>query len=349
MSVDPRLHVRAIPTRLALGSREPPFGLHRFLYRTRCHAMLKSIAIAAFALGISLVSNALAQARDGYRQVFPATSPPATWVWGLTWSMAFDEARSETVLFGVSYNETWVWDGVNWTQRHPVVSPQVCCGRMAYDAARAEVVLVAGATDKRETWVCDGVTWTQKPTPIAPCVACSSWSMAYDAARGELVGFGGGDALHSFPPQTWVWNGSEWTQRFPSVSPTAGELVYDSGRSAIVLFGGQNLPETWIWDGVNWSERFPATSPPADTALQWSMTLTKAESSWLVESAFRVGNISPMRGRGMGWCGKRSARLAYWDSRRSWSTTPRARRSSPSEALSREHILGRMIPVCPQP
>ena len=46
-------------------------------------------------------------------------------------AMAFDAGRAETVLFsggsqqnGQPGNETWIWDGTNWSQRSPAVSPR---------------------------------------------------------------------------------------------------------------------------------------------------------------------------------------------------------------------------------
>src|SRR5689334_16778108 len=61
--------------------------------------------------------------------------------------MAYDQARSEVVLFGGMANggrrgDTWTWDGTTWTQHFPATSPSPRFGMgMAYDETRGEVVL----------------------------------------------------------------------------------------------------------------------------------------------------------------------------------------------------------------
>jgi len=84
--------------------------------------------------------------------------------------------------------------------------------------------------------------------------------MAYDAARRQVVLFGGvnpnsGVLLND----TWVWDGSNWTQKSPQTSPPAREghaMAYDIARGRVVLFGGldakmNTLNDTWLWDGIN--------------------------------------------------------------------------------------------------
>ena len=87
--------------------------------------------------------------------------------------------------------------------------------------------------------------------------------MTYDAGRGEVVLFGGATGI--LYGDTWVWDGSNWTQRFPLTSPPARlghAMSYDATRGETVLFGGYpNLSDTWIWDGANWTQRFPVMSP----------------------------------------------------------------------------------------
>ncbi len=110
-----------------------------------------------------------------------------TWVWdGTNWTqkspansptprfgpaMAYDAARGKVMLFGGndgrsggSLNDTWVWNGSDWTRQEPVHSP---VGRthhsMAYDAARGQVLLFGGLLNclcgdygssyGRDTWV----------------------------------------------------------------------------------------------------------------------------------------------------------------------------------------------------
>jgi uncharacterized protein (TIGR03437 family) len=201
------------------------------------------------------------------------TSPPARSSFG----MAYDSASGQVVLFGgfggfgnngtggAKYlADTWVWDGVNWTQKLPQASPPADSGfPMVYDSTHSEAVMF---NNDLQTWVWNGTNWIEKfPQPV-PSV---SGAMAYDSAESEGV-------LLNEIGQTWVWNGVNWRQEFPQTTPPGGEPSFDSALGQVVLFGGQIPPasglgnftsvnDTWVWNGSNWIQQFPATSPPAQS------------------------------------------------------------------------------------
>src|SRR5579864_8601744 len=78
--------------------------------------------------------------------------------------------------------------------------------------------------------------------------------MAFDSAHGQVVMFGGTSDLRVNLNDTWLWDGSNWTQQSPQDSPSARvghAMVYDSSHDQTVLFGGINgiyLEDTWIFD-----------------------------------------------------------------------------------------------------
>ena len=225
-----------------------------------------------------------------------------TWVWdGTNWTqkspenspaaralaaMAFDAAHGEVVLFGGEsqvnksgvLNDTWVWDGTNWTQRSPVNSPPARRGHMmAYDSVHGQVVLFGGdgsATNSlfNDTWVWDGTNWTQKDTPTGPPPRMAS-AMAFDSVRNEIVMFGGYNFTTDNLNDTWVWDGDKWTEKSPASSPSGRyfhSLVFDSAHGQAVFFGGYVYDDTygfvpkndtWLWDGTDWTEQSPANSP----------------------------------------------------------------------------------------
>ena len=133
--------------------------------------------------------------------------------------MAYDETRRQIVLFGglslpagTNPNDTWVWDGTNWSELSPATSPSArAYTGMVYDAARGGLVLFGGENTSgghlNDTWVWDGTTWTQRavsgPSPRAPS------TMACDVARGVTVLFGGYDG--GINGETWEWDGTAWT------------------------------------------------------------------------------------------------------------------------------------------
>jgi hypothetical protein len=81
--------------------------------------------------------------------------------------MAYDSAHAQVMLFGGGdkgghLGDTWTWDGTDWTERRPSHSPQVRkVHAMAYDAARARVLLFGGSFGDRlsDTWTWDGTDW----------------------------------------------------------------------------------------------------------------------------------------------------------------------------------------------
>ena len=109
----------------------------------------------------------------------PATSPPARYGHAL----AYDPVRSRVVMFGgagltaTGLDDTWEWDGTNWSQR-PMYGPDArCLGPLAYDEASGTVVLVGGATTCSGTpsplddpWVYrwDGTWWTGSLLDVRP-------------------------------------------------------------------------------------------------------------------------------------------------------------------------------------
>jgi len=81
---------------------------------------------------------------------------------------ATDERTGTIVMFGgTCCNDTWTWDGRQWTERHPRHSPSVRSSTgpmpgMAYDAARGRVVVFGGSGFNgilNDTWTWDGTDW----------------------------------------------------------------------------------------------------------------------------------------------------------------------------------------------
>jgi hypothetical protein len=112
------------------------------------------------------------------------------------------------------------------------------------------------------------------PRPIAGVggiTARCCFGMAYDALHNSTVLFGGCcDASGNFLNETWVWNGTTWTQLSPASSPcprNSTRILWDGHQ--IILFGGLGGPtcpspnvlqrDTWLWNGTNWIQ----CAPPA--------------------------------------------------------------------------------------
>lgn len=132
--------------------------------------------------------------------------------------------------------------------------------------------------NQSETWEFDvnTYTWARVLTATVP-QARSEAQMAYDLARGECVLFGGKvltGTTNLQVAETWVYNGTDWTQKFPhnSPCPRSGEdnIAYDSVRGVVVLHAANTLTvggvrcspdQTWEWNGVDWYLAHPSTLP----------------------------------------------------------------------------------------
>ncbi len=187
-----------------------------------------------------------------------------------------------TVLFGGNgttggtpkFDETWEWDGIDWTQRSPAAAPSARDTTMAYDSARGVTVLYGGYDGalKGDTWEWDGTSWTLR-TPTDPegdgdPLPTQAPSLAYDSARGVTVLFGGSivppGSGKVYSGETWEWNGTSWRHAVPTdpegdgnPSPRWGEIAYDTARGTVVLFGGSGNSgvknDTWEWNGTSWA------------------------------------------------------------------------------------------------
>ena len=206
-------------------------------------------------------------------------------------AMAYNPGTGNTIMFGGdtlgfpagTVNETWSYDGSDWTLLTPTASPAARAGiKIAYDVAGGVMVMYGGgppgffggpATD--ETWTFDGTTWTQVFPTTTPG-GLVLYSMTYDIARSRTVVYGGQPDTF-FPidsDKTWEWNGTDWTEIVGANQPGPLEraaMCYRSGIARTVMFGGID-PQTggvntvWLFDGTAWTAApITGTAPVART------------------------------------------------------------------------------------
>src|SRR5262249_49488496 len=114
---------------------------------------MKRSSLAIAALAVNLVAYSSTEVRN-WIQRSPSANPPQR----SFHDMAYDSVRHKLSLFGGSgvpdgmgalvccYDDTWNWDGVNWTQDSaaaPHPSARAAHG-MTFDSARSQVVLFGG-------------------------------------------------------------------------------------------------------------------------------------------------------------------------------------------------------------
>jgi hypothetical protein len=153
-------------------------------------------------------------------------------------------------------------------------SPRESAG-MVYDATQKNVLIFGGdhTTDRKilgDTWTWDGTSWTERHPSSSPSPR-TRMAIAYDQVHQVVVLFGGTDRFLTVPgsanrSDTWIWDGTTWTQRQPAPAPSLAEAVmtFDESSRSVVLFGLQaagGAPETWTWNGTAWKQAHPASSP----------------------------------------------------------------------------------------
>lgn len=197
---------------------------------------------------------------------------------------AWHPAQNGLVMYGglqsgptLTLNETWLFNGVTWTQLTPTTTPPPRWGhRMVYDTRRARIVTFGGRSptttaNANDTWEWDGVDWQQILTPSAPS-ARAFYGMAYDQRRGRTVIYGvQGGTIATGGNQTWEYDGATWTQATTATVPPGLEspaMAYDEGRGVVVMFGGFNgtppgtdYRTTYEFDGVDWTLRSTVNAP----------------------------------------------------------------------------------------
>jgi hypothetical protein len=156
-------------------------------------------------------------------------------------------ARQRTVLFGglgaSGYNnDTWEWDGVNWTLRTLPQSPTARYETsLVYDPARERCVLTGGwgsGGAVADVWEYDGNTWTPRATATTPA-ARSGHAAAFDVERGRMLMFGGEFASGSLTSQTWSYGLTD-----PAAFTTFGNGCPGSAGTPVLAPSGQSLP--WL-------------------------------------------------------------------------------------------------------
>lgn len=209
-----------------------------------------------------------------WEQQFPTVSPSPR----VAHSMAYDSLRGVTVLFGgavainaaAALDDTWEWDGAEWSQRVVQPSPPAMLGQsLAYDPVRGVMVLAGG--NPFETWEWDGSNWIERFPPVSP--PATTWQftqllppnfMVFDSWRGVIVRISNSSAGGALQTTLWEWDGTQWMERTVAGLPSLVlGAAFDSLRGVMVAAGLSAGSVTILeWDGTSLSASSPAMSVP---------------------------------------------------------------------------------------
>jgi hypothetical protein len=186
-------------------------------------------------------------------------------------AMARDPLRGRVVLFGglgfspngllLYQDDTWEFDGTNWTRLQPATRPPPRSGAlMAWHAPTQRLVMVGGAflnSNRSDTWEWDGTNW-QLRTVATSLPAMSRFGLAADPVRGRIVLHGGDTRPSSTDFGTFEWDGTNWIRMQPAnpLATVGWGLAFDRNRGRVIaqspVWPAPNAA-TYEWDGVDWS------------------------------------------------------------------------------------------------
>ena len=186
-----------------------------------------------------------------WKLVEPPHKPPAR----CCHALAYDNVQKKVFLYGgwnhitgEFFNDTWAWDGKDWTQL-PSGNVPLSAAHMLVSFSSENKVVAVPASNFANTWVWDGNRWDEIPSHPYPSRA--DGRSVYDSGNKKVVLFGGIENSN-FLNDTWVFDGQIWDLlNIPSSPPPryAQIMFYDLKRHSIILFGGSGkeglLGDTW--------------------------------------------------------------------------------------------------------
>ena len=235
-------------------------------------------------------------------------------------AMCYDLLRSRVVCyggvgggtFGFPSNETWEYDGVNWTNMTTSPNPGALDRpAMCYHAGLGKAVLFGGAfgsTIYDTTWLYDGTGWTQVAITGQKPLPRQAAKMVYDSNRGVCV-LTGGMTASTIYSDTWEFQGTTWTQVGTATQPARDHsLAFLPTSRQVVKFGGftavPNTLSNQTWEfGARWraygvgcggSNGVPSLGMPDAGRIGGSYTLDLANAAPLL--AVMVLGLSELPG-----------------------------------------------------
>lgn len=200
-------------------------------------------------------------------------------------SMVYDDNLKKIVFFGgydgTNYlDETWTWDGSQWTRVKKNPAPSRAITSMWYDPIQKKTVIYGGIgrltpqdriTRYSDMWTFDGTGWTEIKPATVPGTRYGAL-IGVDPRNGHALLFGGlqlvpnsSTGTQVYASDTWDWDGTTWKKITTATTPPArenGGLAFDPSTNQFVMFGGYAgyfLSDLWTFDGTNWAPRVDST------------------------------------------------------------------------------------------
>jgi len=196
------------------------------------------------------------------------------------------------VNYGDPAQDTWEYDGVDWTLLSPIGTlPANRAGAaMSFDANLGLVVMFGGASSAsvgtpyfQDTWTWNGTAWALL-NPATKPPARAGARMAFDSTNKYVVMYGGEPVSGQADDNTWTWNGTTWTDRGnangPGVGYYANGMAFDAQVGKVVQWSGTSgTTYEWTHSTLSWTA---VTQTTAATRTHVSMTYDAARKQIVI-------------------------------------------------------------------
>src|SRR5690606_29896612 len=231
-------------------------------------------------------------------------------------AMCYDARSQCMLLFGGAFtvgsgyrNDTWLWDGRDWTEAQSAVKPPAGYGAPVYDSRRGDIVMVVAAIGHPiTTW-----RWTRANgwrqvhhVTIPPYIDFVAPQAAYDPVRDRVVAL-----LQQRRPgfqteiTTWTFDGVDWRQESPANGSPVGRMLYSPELGGVVVIvNADHVPadphQIWRWDGTDWTRVPVANRPGGERVPNPIGQIPRVFGGQCVYDSSR-GKVRLFRSRGPGW------------------------------------------------
>lgn len=193
-----------------------------------------------------------------------STLPPALFGAG----MDFDPSLGGVVLFGGSNpshgssNQTWLYTNSGWSNLSGTAwgqnAPLSTFGTLVWDPAQMGLLLVdgcsgaAGCTSYADgTWLMNSSGWHRLGNGPGSPRSIAYASMAWDRTDRLMVLFGGNDSGRRLLNETWLYNGTTWSNATHIVPGCTLNCVYPTARQASLMTWDGQLGTVMLFAGMN--------------------------------------------------------------------------------------------------
>jgi hypothetical protein len=242
----------------------------------------------------------------GLTEVIGARQPPLRY----TSPMCFDPISACVVLIGgesnPARNDTWLWDGQDWTEYVSAVRPPGGSGHPVFHPGRGEIIMPINPADGSgfQTWA-----WTRAGgwrRLQHPPISSGNLSVAYDPASDRLVMTVWRNPNGTTIAETWTFDGTLWQQESPPSGTTLGALLLAPALGGVVaiVHSDYSYPDShqiWRWTGSDWSRLAVANWPGGNRFSMFGTGVPTVFSARFLYDSGRGRVRAVMHGSGPGW------------------------------------------------